>query len=183
MLIDFFTSDTHYFHKNVISYCERPFVSIEEMNEELIRRYNERVGSNSTVMWVGDCFFCNVNKAKDIMSRLNGRKLLVVGNHDRGMASMAALGFDLVMDECVINIDEQNVRIKHYPYAGSTPDTRYSERRPLRNKNEMLIHGHTHAKERTDGNRQVHVGVDAWDYAPASFDDVRELIKSRCSGK
>ena len=177
MIIDFFTSDPHYGHRNIIQHCQRPFADVDEMNRELIKRYNDRVGTNDVVLWCGDCFFCRVTVANDIMSQLNGKKLLVRGNHDRGAASMSKLGFDLVLDECIIDIDDQTVRIKHYPYAGSTPDTRYLDRRPPKIKHEMLIHGHTHSSEKMNG-KQIHVGVDSWDYAPASFDEVRELVKS-----
>ena len=50
----FFTSDHHFYHSNIIKYCQRPFHSVEEMNEEMIRRWNSVVGVDDTVYYLGD---------------------------------------------------------------------------------------------------------------------------------
>lgn len=181
MLITAFYSDPHFFHKSIIQYCNRPFSSIEEMNEQLIERYNSKINVIDTVLWCGDSFFCSVEKAKQVMQRLNGHKILVVGNHDRGLSSMAKIGFDIVMDECVLDIEDQTFRVKHYPYIGNknedgSPEGRYLDRRPQKIKGEMLIHGHVHSKKKING-KQIHVGVDAWDYYPAMLDEIKDLIK------
>ena len=87
-----FTADTHYSHSNVINYDSRPFKTIEEMNKELIRRFNERVKEDDTCIIVGD--FCFKNSphgkegeglpvhAKNYIKQLNGLKVFVRGNHD-----------------------------------------------------------------------------------------------------
>lgn len=170
--INAFTSDPHYGHKNIIKYCNRPFSSIEEMTRELIARYNSKVKPTDTALWGGDCFFCPFVEAKQILDQLNGTKVLILGNHDRGPGTMAAIGFQLVMDECVIDIAGQTIRVKHYPYE----DKRYPERCPRRNKHEMLIHGHTHSPNKIN-RKQIHIGVDAWDYFPAMYEEVEELVK------
>lgn len=121
MRIVAFTSDTHYGHKNVIQHCNRPFISIWHMETELIERYNSKIGPSDTVLWVGDCFFTNKSDAKQIMGRLNGTKLVVLGNHDRNPGPMADIGFTLAMTECVLQIAGQSVRVSHYPYE----DKRY----------------------------------------------------------
>lgn len=180
MIITAFTSDPHYAHKNIIQHANRPFVSVEEMNSELIRRYNEKISDDDTVLWVGDAFFCNVEKAKKIMAQLNGRKMIVIGNHDRSMGSMAGIGFDVVMEECMLQISGKPVRIKHYPYAGNKTsegglENRYLDRRPPKIKGEILIHGHTHSKVKVNGT-MVHVGVDAHDFYPVMISDVEKII-------
>lgn len=177
MKITAFTSDTHYGHKNVIRYCNRPFASVEEMTRGLIDRYNAVIGPEDTVFWVGDCFFCSMSKAREILSALNGVKLLVRGNHDKSAATMAAIGFSLVMDQCVLDFSGQAVRVCHYPYG----DTRYPDRAPMNLKHEKLIHGHTHSVKRVNG-KMIHVGVDAWDYRPAVWDEVAEIV-GRISNK
>lgn len=173
MKIAALTSDTHYGHKAILGYSNRPFMSIYHMETELIARYNSKIGPNDTVLWVGDCFFCNKNDAKQIMSRLNGTKIVVLGNHDRNPGPMADIGFTIAMEQCVINIAGQTVRVSHYPYD----DKRYPERAPKKSKEEMLIHGHTHSTEKISKCRKmIHVGVDAWNYFPAMYNEVEDLV-------
>lgn len=77
-----FTSDHHFGHLNILTYQpdERPFSSVEEMNEAMILRWNEVVKPQDTVYHVGDFCFGRANIA--IAGRLNGRKNLIMGNHD-----------------------------------------------------------------------------------------------------
>ena len=78
----FFTSDHHFGHKNIIKFCNRPFESIDEMNEELISRWNAKVGPNDEVYHLGDFALCTTNEFTDIIGRLNGIIYLIGGNHD-----------------------------------------------------------------------------------------------------
>ena len=81
-----FTSDTHFWHKNIINYTHRPFdpSDVEGMNEAIVEEWNSKVKPNDTIYHLGDVAFCGVGKINDILSRLNGYKRLVCGNHDRG---------------------------------------------------------------------------------------------------
>jgi calcineurin-like phosphoesterase family protein len=171
MLITHFTSDPHYGHRNIISHCNRLFLSTEHMREELIARYNSVVPPDGVTLWGGDCFFCPMSEAATIMSRLNGRKILVLGNHDKNSGRMSSLGFDVVAKELVIDICGVTVRINHYPCQ----DDRFPDRCPVLKPFEMLIHGHTHSPNKVNG-RQIHIGVDAWAYAPASLQEIEELV-------
>src|ERR1035437_10371795 len=93
----FFTSDTHFNHDNVIQYCGRPFASVDEMNREMIARWNSTVGPDDTVYHLGDFALGKFAEAAPILRRLNGaRKILVLGNHDRSAQQMLAVGFDEV---------------------------------------------------------------------------------------
>lgn len=97
------------------------------------------------------------------------------------------MGFEWVVEEMFMRIEGRVCRLKHYPYAlkpaerqaaireGRHIDDRYEDRRPPRVKGEILIHGHTHAKTKRNGS-QIHVGVDAWNYAPAPFEEVAKII-------
>ena len=76
----FFTSDTHFFHGNIIRYCNRPFDSIDAMNEGMIQRWNNRVGPEDTVYHLGDVVINR--RALKTLARLNGDKVLIKGNHD-----------------------------------------------------------------------------------------------------
>jgi len=77
----FITADNHFFHKNIIRYCNRPFGSVEEMNEEMIRRWNSKVGKDDIVLHLGD--FAFRGRAKEIRDQLNGTIVIVRGNHDK----------------------------------------------------------------------------------------------------
>ena len=78
----FFTSDLHFFHKNIIRFDNRPFTSVEEMNETLIRNWNRKVKKDDLVYILGDISWGNDEETCAIFARLNGRKVLIKGNHD-----------------------------------------------------------------------------------------------------
>lgn len=69
-------------HKNIIQYCNRPFSSVGEMNEEIIKRWNSVVKKDDVVFHLGDFALCGKDKIIEIGQRLNGRKTLIIGNHD-----------------------------------------------------------------------------------------------------
>lgn len=75
------TSDTHYSHKNTLRYCGRPFFTIEECDEAMIERWNSKVKPEDTVYHIGDVAM-HTAPIKRILPRLNGKKILIVGNHD-----------------------------------------------------------------------------------------------------
>ena len=79
----FLIGDCHFGHRNIIKYCNRPFKDVEDMNEQLIKNWNSVVGKNDTVYVVGDFALCGKQKIIEIGQRLNGRKRLVLGNHDQ----------------------------------------------------------------------------------------------------
>lgn len=82
MIETWFTSDTHFGHKNILEYEKeaRPFDTVEEMNEQLITNWNETVNPKDIVFHLGDFAFGASNVA--IADRLHGHKRLVMGNHD-----------------------------------------------------------------------------------------------------
>lgn len=187
-MITHFYSDPHFFHKNIIKFCDRPFADITHMNERLVTLYNEVVGPNDFVLWVGDVTFGSFDKTEKILSKLNGLRGLVRGNHDKGVAAMIDLGFVFVCDQMHLKFGDRVARVCHYPYAwteerkararklGEYVDDRYPDKRPPRVKGEVLIHGHTHSIKQFDGN-QIHVGVDAWQYKPVTWKQVSDLVE------
>lgn len=185
MIFDWFTSDLHFGHKAIIDFCHRPFNSVEEMNEALLENYNSHVGYGDTVCFVGDIFFGSQAWAKELLGRMHGEKILVRGNHDRKSRAMAKLGFDLVVKELVMDWAGCPVRVCHYPWKklnggewetmGREGDHRHVGWHPRYSPVEILLHGHTHEMTRRSGN-MIHVGVDAWDYRPASREEILKLI-------
>jgi calcineurin-like phosphoesterase family protein len=188
-MFDFVWSDLHLGHANVLRYSDRPFASADEMDAALIANHNAVVGRSQTVLYVGDVSFHGVDRTREILRELHGRKLLVRGNHDRSAAQMARLGFDLVVDALTLNLGGKLVRVSHLPYRGmdsrevatrSEGDSRRAGGLPVwerRGADEWLIHGHTHSRKRRDG-QAIHVGVDAWGYRPVSVGEVVALMGS-----
>ncbi len=191
MFVDWFYADPHFGHARILEYADRPFASVEEHDAELERRYRATVLEGDVVAWVGDAFLCPFARAREILSRLPGWKVLVLGNHDRSATSMVALGFDLVVESMVVSIPtfgadsvDRPALVHHYPYLRSeaergavSPAERHASRRPERKPGQVLVHGHVHSRSRACvAERTVHVGVDAWDYAPASIAEVGKIV-------
>lgn len=78
----YFIGDTHFGHKDVITYECRPFSSVEEMDNELIARWNNVVMPEDTVFMIGDFSFYDQAETKQICQKLKGNKILILGNHD-----------------------------------------------------------------------------------------------------
>ena len=81
--MDFYIGDTHFGHENIVKYCGRPFKHALDMEETIIKNWNSAVGKNDTVYHLGDfsLYYSNVEK-QQMLDRLNGRKVLIIGNHD-----------------------------------------------------------------------------------------------------
>lgn len=78
----FAIADMHFGHEAIIRYCNRPYQTVQEMDEDLIKRWNETVSNKDTVLVLGDVCLGNKEYAKSIIGRLNGKKILIMGNHD-----------------------------------------------------------------------------------------------------
>ena len=78
----YFTSDTHFYHSNIIGFCKRPFKNVEDMNETLIENWNRVVGQDDIVFHLGDFCLGGSHEWTKILNRLNGKIYLILGNHD-----------------------------------------------------------------------------------------------------
>ena len=78
----YFTADTHFFHHNIIKYCNRPFRNVAEMNAAMIARWNAQVGKGDRVYHLGDVSFGGLAETFRLLAELNGEICLVSGNHD-----------------------------------------------------------------------------------------------------
>lgn len=111
----FYISDWHFGHKNVLAFDNRPFKSIEEMNNELIRRWNDVVSDGDIVYILGDMFWCTPIKAAPIMDQLNGQKFLVKGNHDRWHDAKFDKKFVKIDEYMEVEDEGRKVVLCHYP--------------------------------------------------------------------
>ena len=162
--MDFFTSDIHFGHRNVIRFCNRPFKTVKQMNEEIIHKWNSHISDKDRVFVIGDVFLCDLDDAKKIISQLNGYKILIKGNHDRSKKTMLAAGFDefhLTLDYEMP--DGRKALLKHYPL----PDC-------LLEDYDLMIHGHIHVAEKING-KKINVSCDIWKFSPVSIGEITSL--------
>ena len=182
-----FTADLHFGHANIISYSGRPFADSTAMNEALIQGWNDFVHTDDTVWVLGDVALRRIDETLALVAALNGRKLLLAGNHDRCWAGHGrraegwterylAAGFaEVQQGQTKITVGDQPVVACHFPYRGDSHDhDRYVEQRPV-DQGEWLLHGHVHERWRQRG-RMINVGVDAWACSPVAESTLAALI-------
>lgn len=175
----FFTADTHFGHKNIIRYCKRPFVDVEEMNETLIDSWNSTVGKDDIVFHLGDFAMGGSAEWSRFLERLNGRIYLILGNHDMKTIGKGFSRLELVTMQMLINIGGQRIYLNHYPFLCFGGAYR----------NTWQLFGHVHTSPyRTglDSSRldylfptQYDVGVDNNNYMPLSFKQVNVKIQQQ----
>jgi calcineurin-like phosphoesterase family protein len=167
-----FSSDTHYGHANVIKYAKRPFSNVEEMNEAMITQWNSVVKPDDLVYHLGDFALCRPAEATTIAKRLNGRKHLVFGNHDRKLRENKPFRDQWIWtkDYAEIEVEGQKIILMHYSMR-------------IWNKahyGSYQLYGHSHGSLKDDTNiRSMDVGVDCWNYAPISFETVKEHMNKK----
>lgn len=162
-----FTADWHLFHKNILEYEYRPYNSIQSMGEALIRNYNQNVKEDDTCFFLGDVFWgVQHEKARSLLGRLNGRKHLILGNHDEFRPfTYVEMGFESVHTSYRIQNARGQLILVHDPApAGVFGDTAW-------------LCGHVHSLFKyLPEKRVLNVGVDVWDYKPVSIDTVEETM-------
>jgi len=164
MINVYYTGDSHYFHKNIIEYCNRPFENVEQMNETMVERWNEVVKKEDMVYHVGDFGLGSYDKLKEIFDRLNGRKIIVRGNHDRSRTSLLKMGWEVHTQPFVL----RGMIITHNPIVDThrwTIQSSYT--------NTTNICGHVHDSWKRKGN-SYNAGVDVWNFKPISLEELLE---------
>lgn len=184
----FFTADTHFGHKNIIAYCGRPYKTVEEMNAGLVDLWNTKVSPEDDVWILGDFAMGKIEESLRVTRLLNGKKILVVGNHDRMFGNDAdapswqkkyyEAGFSKIYTgEVVLSVGGTDVLVSHFPYSGDSGENdRFVGERPIDN-GMFLLHGHVHERWRQNA-RMINVGVDAWAGQPVSQQEIRQLLRS-----
>src|SRR4029077_2980115 len=179
-----YTSDLHMGHKNIIDYCDRPFrtaddqCDIQDMNESLIRWYNEIVGPDDDVYIIGDFCMGDKNQIPNLARRLTGRKHLILGNHDyvkpgKVRPQILEAGFVSVTEELEVIDGGRKLMLRHKPFE---PPQGY----------DYALCGHVHTSftrasfvkpytgtpywEPDPDGKTVNVGVDVSGYRPMTLD-------------
>ena len=179
----FFTSDLHFGHENAIRFDNRPFKTVEEMDEELIRRWNAKVGKGDLVYVLGDMIWKSGNgQAEQLIRRLNGQIILIKGNHDRFLhnakAKNALAGVKDRDDICVTLEDGTKRRcILSHDFIPMYYGHRHQA---------IHLHGHSHQTDesvfefmiqallREQGLKPeiYNVGCMYWNYEPVTLDEI-----------
>ncbi len=171
----FFTSDLHFGHRNIINLSQRPFEDLAHMHRTLILNWNARVQPEDEIYILGDFSYkSDVGEINRILKRLNGKKYLIIGNHDTYIdyPDFDRLAFEWIKHYHVLDYQKRKFVLFHYPileWQGFFRDT-------------VHLYGHVHnsskdpeQKKRLDilGNRAFNVGVDVNDFFPV---DINSLL-------
>jgi len=196
----FFTSDWHIGHANAIEFDNRPFRDVDHMHRSLVKNYNSQVPVNGVCYFLGDIGISSSEKTREVITQLNGTKIMVLGNHDKNMNAMYNCGFDVVVYGAVIYIGGERVTMSHCPLVGvyrenldhlpehkkhNPPENWHGEYKNTRftftNENQFHLHGHIHSNKDTPHKvpilgRQFDVGVPANGYRPVSIGQIESWI-------
>ncbi|MHA1170134.1 MAG: metallophosphoesterase family protein [Candidatus Hodarchaeales archaeon] len=183
-----FTSDQHFGHQKIIRYCQRPFRTLDEMNSEMIRRWNERVKPDDLVFQLGDFCFKGGSEggrlpATVYSDQLNGNKIFLKGNHDNNNSNKTNI------ESITINMGGSKILLIHRPF-----DTfRLGDHI---NYYDMVFCGHVHNNwiVKFPGEYKynfkeneiplINLSVDVWNFMPVSFDEIyRKFQKIKKEGR
>jgi calcineurin-like phosphoesterase family protein len=178
----YFTSDLHLDHTNIIKYCKRPFSSGIEMTDELIIKWNTQVNSDDLVFILGDFLWGkDVNRLIEVTARLNGKKILIRGNHDQFTDNeYLNAGFLKVLSMTEFNINGYSFILCHYQMMHWNNSHHGS----------FHLYGHQHDKKQYTPNhiayqqlgmseRKMNVCMDSNNFKLFSIDEIITKLKER----
>ena len=171
----YYTSDLHFGHENILRLCNRPFATVEEMDEELIARWNKKVHKNDIVYITGDVIW-KKSLLSQYMKRLKGIKILIKGNHDVWAKDETThVNFDKVLSYHEFNHEGHPITLCHYPMLEWNASRKDGEKRLG-----YLIHGHIHNRISEEyrplyiKHNALNCGVDVNNFEPVSFKELLE---------
>ena len=171
-MANFYISDLHLFDKKILTSANRPHKTLKEMHTDIIFKWNKRVSKKDTVYMLGDiASTSNAEETRELISilkQLNGKKVLIVGNHDRKILNN--YGFR----SCFIKIEEY-LRIfdnKHKVILFHFPIEDWESKK----KGAIHLHGHIHNKEISFIKNRFHVGCDVNRFTPLTL---AEILKNK----
>ena len=190
------TSDWHCGHENVLVFDQRPFKDLDHMHRVLVNNYNSTVGPEDVCYFLGDMGLCKGETLASIIQQLNGTKVLVLGNHDKGASAMRRVGFDVVLNMAAIEVAGKIVTMTHCPLRGifredvtgmrgaAEDDNWHGEHKHARfslpDFGQYHLHGHIHVTPWNGKLKCTHnqfdVGVAANEYRPVSFSQIESWI-------
>ena len=172
----YFISDLHLGHENIIRLCERPFSDVDEMNKKLIKNWNNKVTAKDDVYIIGDIAYRSKEDVSSIVNQLNGRKHLIIGNHDeKNLKNPKFRDCFVSIDRYLrIVLDNKSLILCHYPIAEWDGYFHGS----------YHIYGHIHNNRKNrvfgylkDEERALNAGADVINFTPATFEELIEYNK------
>jgi len=170
-----FTADTHFFHKNICNYSNRPFKSLEEMEETLFYNWNKLVKPGDLIYHLGD-FAMTWDKKEDavkvdnLLKKLNGNKQLIIGNHDRAAVHQSKQ-WSLATNYKSIKVGNQKIILSHYCHRVWHHMHRGS----------WHLFGHSHGNLTLPENSGpcMDVGVDCCGFHPINFEEIKIFLSDK----
>lgn len=165
----FFTADTHFGHARIIELCNRPFTSVEEMDEALIARWNAVVSKNDHVWHLGDFTLSTSYVAEVYRKQLNGKISLVYGNHDRPAVRGHEMWSEIARYGDEIKVDGWHLTLCHYAFRVWNGSHR-------KDGNSLMLYGHSHGMQPAI-HRSLDVGVDCWNFTPVTLPEITDRLR------
>lgn len=159
-------SDTHFGHKNIINYCNRPFEDLDDMSQKLIDNHNKFVGDDDMVIWVGDVAFMGAERTNEILAQLKGDRILIVGNHDMNKGKVKKMDFKEVHLLYALPGLYPPLVFTHFPMENCPPGF-------------INVHGHIHNSYDTNSLQHINVSVEVIEYTPMHWQRLMEIAFSR----
>jgi calcineurin-like phosphoesterase family protein len=164
-----FIGDTHFNHRMIISYCDRPFATVSEMNEAMIDNWNKVVRKEDKVIMNGDFALSGKDKIIEIGQQLNGRKTLVLGNHDgASLKTYYDAGFEMVSKYPIVV--EEFFIVSHKP--------QYTQENGVYVNIFAHVHGNPAFKDVS--SRSFCTSAERINYTPILFEDIKAQIQAVC---
>lgn len=176
-----FTSDNHWFHRNIIKYSNRPFESVEDMTEKMIKLWNKQVNPDDTVYHLGDFAFGKIEQIEELIPKLNGHLTMITGNHDKEVKKNRRR----LLDSGLVD----NIYGEHELYVNGQFICLYHYGCRVWNKSHhgsWHLFGHSHGSLPPFG-KSVDVGFDApfvtgkAEYRPLSFYEIKDFMDKQVS--
>jgi len=189
----FFTSDMHINHKNILTLCNRPYPNIDAHDDDIIQRHNSVVTDSDDVWDLGDIAYrCSAEDCFERIKRLNGKRHIIMGNHDKSLRQAYKKGLlkdminsgklEIIGGETAINdstlaiskmltIDNHKVFISHYAHKTW----------PGAFRGTIMLYGHSHGNMIESQYKSFDIGVDSNGYFPWSWLQVKDKIDTKQS--
>lgn len=171
-----FTSDHHFGHKNIIKFSNRPFATVDEMNSEMIKRWNEKVGEDDIVYHLGDFSLISSSKTRQIIEQLNGKICLITGNHETSALACANY-FEWIKDYYELTVQDEDA------YRGERFIVLFHYAMRVWNASHhgtWQLYGHSHGELPDDETAlSFDVGVDSHNFYPLSYEDVKNIMAKK----
>jgi len=168
----FFSSDLHFSHFNIIKYDNRPFNSVEEMNNAIIENHNSVISDDDDWYFLGDFSF-DGKRTEEWLQRLNGNKFFIDGNHDSEQTIRSFKKYGTYLGNLAeIVVEKQNIVLCHYAMRTWRKS----------HKSTWHLYGHSHHSLPDDPNSlSFDVGINGKDYnyTPLSFEQVKKIMEKK----